>query len=30
VLGSLQKKLVWEEGKELPGVGFWEGWSKMI
>ena len=30
VLGSLQKEFVWEEGKELPGIGFWEGWSKMV
>ena len=30
VLGSLQKDLVWEEGKDLPGVGLWEGWSKMV
>jgi mediator of RNA polymerase II transcription subunit 17 len=30
VLGSLQKEFVWEEGKELPGIGLWEGWSKMV
>jgi mediator of RNA polymerase II transcription subunit 17 len=30
VLGSLQKDLVWEEGRDLPGVGLWEGWSKMV
>jgi mediator of RNA polymerase II transcription subunit 17 len=30
VLGSLQKDLVWEEGRDLPGVGLWEGWSEMV
>jgi mediator of RNA polymerase II transcription subunit 17 len=30
VLGSLRKDLVWEEGRDLPGVGLWEGWSKMV
>jgi mediator of RNA polymerase II transcription subunit 17 len=30
VLGSLQKSFVWEEGKDLPGVGFWEGGSEIV
>jgi mediator of RNA polymerase II transcription subunit 17 len=28
-LTSLQKKLGWKMGQDLPGVGFWDGWSKM-
>jgi mediator of RNA polymerase II transcription subunit 17 len=30
VLGSLQKSFVWEEGKDLPGVGFWGGGSEIV
>lgn len=30
VLGSLQKDLVWGEGRDPPEVGLWDGWSKMI
>jgi mediator of RNA polymerase II transcription subunit 17 len=30
VLGSLQRSFVWEEGKDLPGVGFWEGGSEIV
>jgi mediator of RNA polymerase II transcription subunit 17 len=30
VLGSLQKDLVWEDGGDLPGVGLWDAWSKMV
>jgi mediator of RNA polymerase II transcription subunit 17 len=28
-LSSPQKKLAWKIGQDLPGVGFWDGWSTM-
>lgn len=30
VLASLQKELVWEQGRDSPGVGLWDGWSKVV
>jgi len=28
-LSSLQKDLAWEQGKDSPGAGLWEGWSDV-
>ena len=28
-LSSLQKKLNWKIGGDLPEVGFWDGWARM-
>lgn len=28
-LSSLQKKLAWKLGQELPEVGFWDGWARI-
>lgn len=29
-LSSMQQKLAWKVGQESPGVGFWDGWSKVV
>ena len=29
-LTSLQEKLAWKTGQDSPGVGFWDGWSKIV
>ncbi|KAM0703394.1 hypothetical protein Q7P35_009333 [Cladosporium inversicolor] len=28
-LSSLQKKLAWQTGQDLPEVGFWDGWATI-